>query len=305
MSVRAAFISFVMKHTIKKQMGKLEDVVLLREQMSGSGLAPATPPEVALESVSCSGVNAEWVTWTGNEAEQKEEPPAEVHKRVLLYFHGGGYVFGGPDSHRDLAWRLAREAGLRVLVVDYRLAPEHTFPAAVEDATTSYRFLLDNGYEAQNIVIGGDSAGGGLATALLVNLKNLGLPQPAKAVLISPWVDLAQTGQSMVDNADVDAMLSADALTKMAAHYLGGRDPRAPLASPLYADLSELPPVMVLVGSTEVLLNDATRLTEKIEAAGGQVELTVWPKMPHVFPLLAARIPEGKKAISDIARFIA
>ena len=293
MSIRASIISLMMRHTIKKQLGAFDDVELLRAQMATGALVPKLPSQVIAEAVDAGGVPAEWVSWAGNDT-----------TGVLLYFHGGGYVFGGPDSHRDLAGRLARQANLRVLVVDYRLAPEHEFPAAVDDALASYQWLLASDVSADNIVVAGDSAGGGLAASLLVNLRHQGLPEPAAAVLISPWVDLACTGQSLEFNAKSDAMLTLSALQKMSYHYLGGRDPTTPLASPLYADLNGLPPMLVIVGSTEVLLSDAERFIEKVNAAGGAAELSVWPKMPHVFPLFASRIPEGVQAITEISAFL-
>jgi monoterpene epsilon-lactone hydrolase len=223
---------------------------------------------------------------------------------VILYFHGGGYVFGDPDSHRDIAWRLGKESGSKVLVVDYRLAPEHRFPAAVDDAAASYRWLLQQGFAPDRIAVAGDSAGGGLAVALMVTLKNLGIDLPKVAVLMSPWVDLAMTGTSMVDNAKSDVMLSPEAISIFASYYLGDTNPKAPLASPVFADLSGLPPTLVLVGSKEVLLSDSETLVEKINTAGGDARLSVWPKMPHVFPILASVIPEGKKAVLDMADFL-
>ena len=251
------------------------------------------PENVSTETVDAGGVPAEWVTIAG-----------VSNDHVMLYLHGGGYVFGGPDSHRDLAWRLAKECGIRVLVADYRLAPEHPFPGAVDDATACYRWLLAEGYIADNLVVAGDSAGGGLSVALMVNLRNLGLPLPKAAVLISPWTDLSGSGESMKTNADADPMLAPAAIDRFARYYLGDRDPQAPLASPVFADLSALPPMFVLVGSTEVLLSDSERLVERVNEAGGKASLDIWPRMPHVFPLLAGLIPEGRKAVSDIGEFV-
>ncbi len=291
MSLRASFVSFVLRRTIKKQMATFDDPAEVRDQANRpSGKVPA---EVVRDVVDANGVTAEWVSWPGCERD-----------KVLLYFHGGGYVFGGPDSHRNIAWRLSREVGVRVLVVDYRLAPENVFPAAVEDATASYRWLLDQGIEAERIAVAGDSAGGGLAVSLMVNLKNLGLPLPKVAALLSPWVDLAMTGESAERNAEADAMISPAAITKFATAYLGESDPKAPLASPIYADLAGLPPTYVVVGSTEVLLSDSETLVEKIKSAGGQADIKIWPKMPHVFPILAGTIPEAGKAIEDIGEFV-
>lgn len=292
MSIRASLINFLLRHTIKKQFAGMEDAAAFRAQMA-SAPTQKIPVEVEVEQVDAGGVPAEWVTW-----------PESQGDAALLYFHGGGYIFGNPEGHRDLAWRLAREGKLRVLMVDYSLAPEHPFPAAVDEATASYKWLLEEGYGAEKIVVAGDSAGGGLSAALMLNLKNLGLPQPAAAVLISPWLDLAMTGESIESNARADSMLSIEALTKSASMYLGDRDPKAPLASPLYGDLSDLPPVMVLVGNIEILLSDSERFVARVNETGGTATLSIWPGMPHVFPVLAARLPEGKQAVSEIAEYL-
>jgi epsilon-lactone hydrolase len=291
MSIRASLLTLFMRLTIKKQMATLDDPVAFRKRPGGFG--GKTPESVKSTPVDAGGVPAEWVEW-----------PGAPEDSAILYFHGGGYVFGDPDSHRDIAWRLGREAGSKVLVVDYRLAPENRFPAALDDATLSYRWLLEQGIAPDRIAVAGDSAGGGLAVALMVNLKNFGVALPKAAVLMSPWVDLAMTGSSMSGNARSDAMLSPEALSIFASYYLGDTNPKAPLASPLFADLAGLPPTLVLVGSTEVLLSDSETLVEKINATGGNARLSVWPKMPHVFPILAAIIPEGKKAVLDMAEFL-
>lgn len=291
MSIRASLLSLFMRLTIKKQMATLDDPVAFRERPGGFG--GKMPESVKCTPVEADGVPAEWVEW-----------PGAPEDSAILYFHGGGYVFGDPDSHRDIAWRLARESGSKVLVVDYRLAPENLFPAAVDDATFIYRWLLEQGVAPDRIAVAGDSAGAGLAVALMVNLKNLGMALPKVAVLMSPWVDLAMTGSSMLSNAKSDAMLSPEALSIFAAYYLGETNPKAPLASPVYADLSGLPPTLVLVGSTEVLLSDSETLVEKINTTGGSARLSVWPKMPHVFPILASILPEGKKAVLDMGEFL-
>ena len=283
-----------MKRTIKRQFDNLDDVSTFREQMAGSGaLGATTPSDVAVVPAELNGVTCEWVT--RGETDQNQ---------VILYFHGGGYVFGSPQSHRELAWRLAEHTCMRVLMVDYRLAPEHPFPAAIDDATACYRGLLEEGFEARNIAIGGDSAGGGLAAAALLNLKNLGLPQPRCAILLSPWLDLTQSGESIQTNQDAEAILTPRALETMAGKYLGDLDPAAPLASPLFGELSGLPPMLIQVGTSEILRNDAERFHQKIKQSGGESELTLWKNMPHVFQVFASRIPEGKTAIVELAEFL-
>jgi len=291
MSVRASLISFFLRRTLKKQMATFEDPADVRQSPSLPG--SKTPKDVTVAPVDAGSVPAEWIT-----------PDNPADGDALLYLHGGGYVFGGLDSHRDIACRLAQAAGVRVLLLDYRLAPENRFPAAVEDATAAYRWLLAGGQAADRLVVAGDSAGGGLSVALMVQLKALELPLPKAAVLMSPWVDLANTGDSVSLHADADAMLSPQAVDKFASLYLDGQDPGDPLASPLYADLSGLPPTQVLVGSEEVLRSDSERLVERINGAGGRAELAVWPKMPHVFPILAGVIPEGRQAVQDMSAFI-
>ena len=291
MSVRASLISFFLRHTLKKRMAEFDDPADVRQAPSLPG--GGVPDDVRVEPVDAGGVPSEWIT-----------PDGAAEGAALLYLHGGGYVFGGLDSHRDIACRLARAAGVRTLLIDYRLAPEHRFPAPVEDATAVYRWLLEGGQAAEQLVVAGDSAGGGLSTALMVNLKTLAMPLPKAAVLMSPWTDLANTGESVLRNAARDAMISPEAVAKFASLYLDGQDPTDPLASPHYADLSGLPPVQVLVGSEEVLLSDSERLVSSIESAGGSAELAIWPKMPHVFPVLAGVIPEGRRAIDDMSGFI-
>lgn len=291
MSIRAGLISFVLRHTLKKQMATFSDHRKLRKR-AGMSIGKL-PDRVETQAVDAEGVSAEWVRWRGSQ-----------NRSVILYLHGGGYVFGGLDSHRGLAWRLAKASDSEVLVVDYRLAPEHLFPAAVEDAFASYQWLLAQGIAPERLVVAGDSAGGGLAVALMIKLKELGIPQPKAAVLLSPWTDLTLSGDSVQKNAKVDAMLSPEALTRFKDLYLGDGDSMSPLASPIFGDLSGLPFTYVVVGSEEVLRDDAERLVENIVGAGGQAQIEVWPKMPHVFPLLAPMIPEGIKAIEDIADVI-
>ena len=291
MSIRASLISFFMRRTLKRRMANFEDP----EEVRGAASLPGAkiPKTVTVMPVDAGGVGAEWIV-----------PDAAADGAALLYLHGGGYVFGGLDSHRDIACRLAQATGVRALLLDYRLAPEHRFPAALEDATLAYRWLLDGGQVADRLVVAGDSAGGGLSVALMSRLQSLDVPLPRAAVLMSPWVDLANTGDSVARFSDADAMISPQAVAKFANLYLGGQDARNPLASPLYADLAGLPPTQILVGSEEVLLSDSERLAASINAAGGQVELNVWPKMPHVFPLLAGLIPEGRQAVEDMSGFI-
>lgn len=259
---------------------------LLSQQFSASA-------SVLTETVDANGVAAEWVTAAGTAA-----------ARTILYLHGGGYVIGSPATHRGLAERLSKAAGARVLVVDYRLAPEHPFPAAVEDATAAYRWLLASGVTAGDIAVAGDSAGGGLTVATLVALRDAGDALPAAGVCLSPWVDMEGIGESMTTRAELDPMVQQEGILGMASMYLQGADPRSPLAAPLYADLHGLPPLLVQVGTSETLYDDATRLAEGAKAAGVQVTLEPWDEMIHVWHLFAEALPEGQKAIDRIGEFI-
>jgi acetyl esterase/lipase len=256
------------------------------------GTIPA-PADVTYEAVDAGGVPAEWTL---------AEESREGHH--LLYLHGGGYVIGSPRTHRNLVGRLARTSGTRALSVDYRLAPEHPHPAAVEDAVAAWRWMLEQGADPERAAIGGDSAGGGLTVAALVAMRDRGLPLPAAGVCLSPWVDLELVGASMSERAELDPMVQRDGLSQMAAFYLAGLDPRTPLASPLHAELAGLPPLLVQVGTAETLYDDAARLAERAEAAGVDVTLEPWEDMIHVFQAFAGMLPEGERAIDRLGEFV-
>ncbi len=253
-------------------------------------LIPHPPRSTRTTAIEAGGVPAQWV-----------ETPASRADRQVLYLHGGGYRQGTPATYRHFTWRLAHAARARLLALDYRLAPEHPFPAALDDALAAYRWMQSPG--ARTLIMG-DSAGGGLALALLLKLRDERLAQPAAAVALSPWTDLALTGASLESNAAADPMLNADDLPGFTADYLAGADARNPYASPLYGDPSGLPPTLIHVGSDEILRDDAIRMADKMRAAHCQVELLVWPRMPHVWHLLASVLPEAKAAIADIGDFI-
>lgn len=230
---------------------------------------------------------------------------SDLSKRVILYLHGGGYVLGGCATHRNLAARLALAADARVIVPEYRLAPEHPFPIAVEDAAAVYEALLESGIFPSRLAVAGDSAGGGLAAALLLSLRDSRRPLPALAVLISPWSDLSLSGDSYRTRADLDPIDRVLPLRRMAQCYLGKHsDPKAPLASPIFGDLSGLPPMLVQVGDHEVLLDDATRLAQKARGALVDVELKIWPEMWHGWHLAAPALPEANEAISQAGAYV-
>ncbi|MEV0090237.1 alpha/beta hydrolase [Streptomyces sp. NPDC050738] len=222
----------------------------------------------------------------------------------LLFLHGGGYVIGSPDTHAGLAGELARRAGLRAVSVDYRLAPEHSFPAAVDDGLAAYRELLDAGTDPRDLVIAGDSAGGGLSIATLLAAREAGLPQPAAVVTFSPWADLTLTGGSMRSKEDADPIFTASDVRAYADLYAGTADRAHPLASPVFADLTGLPPLLVQVGSNEVLLDDAVRLAGRAGADDVDVTLEIGAGLPHVYQLNYGRLDEADAALDRAARFL-
>jgi monoterpene epsilon-lactone hydrolase len=264
-----------------------------RAQMENDFTQFQLPMEVRCDSVDAGGVPAEWIT-----------TPGVVAERVIYYLHGGGYVMGSVNTHREMVSRLSRAANARVLILDYRLAPENPFPAAVDDSTTAYRWLLSNGVDPNRLVIAGESAGGGLTVATLVALRDAGEPLPAAGICLSPWVDMECLGESMVTKAEIDPFVTRDVTLALAKAYLGDSDPCMPLAAPLYADLTGLPPLLIQVGTAEVLFDDAKRLADRARAAGVDVTLEPWDDMVHMWHFFAAMLPEGQQAIDKIGEFI-
>ena len=257
----------------------------------GGAISAADGVDVDREEIG--GLYAEWLV-----------PPGAAEDEVILYLHGGAYTAGSCASHRNAVSHIARAAGIRLLMPEYRLAPEHPFPAALEDGIFAYRWLLDRGVPARKVILAGDSAGGGLALAVMVAARDEGLPLPGAAALISAWTDLAATGGSLKSRNDKDPWFDADEIAPMARNYHRGTDARHPLVSPLYASLEGLPPLMLQVGDHEVLLDDSTRLAEKAREAGVDVTLRVWPGMWHVWHFFVGRMPEAKQAILEMAAFL-
>lgn len=249
--------------------------------------------DVVCETVEMGGIPAEWIS-----------TPESSEDRILFYLHGGGYCIGSLDTHRDMVSRIARAGRARALSVEYRLAPENPHPAALEDSLAAYRALLASGADPTRIIIGGDSAGGGLTMATLISLRDAGDPLPAAAVCLSPWTDLDETGDSAITKADVDPMIKPDGEKKMARNYAGGADLREPLLSPLYAELHGLPPMLIQVGTREVLLDDSTRFADRAREAGVDVTLEPWEEMFHVWQFFAFMLPEGKQAVDRLGEFI-
>jgi phosphinothricin tripeptide acetyl hydrolase len=269
------------------------DLAAERKRVEAMSKRLGPPKGVTFTAVNAGDRPAEWIT------------PVEGHSDgVILYLHGGAYIMGSIVSHRSLAATIALNAGARGLNLDYRLAPENPFPAAVEDAQSAFRWLLEQGISPQQVVVAGDSAGGGLALAMLLALRDAGQHMPAAAVCLSPWTDLARSGASWIDNAETDIVFDANDARLSAAQYLAGADPRTPQASPLYADLTGLPPLLIQVSNDELLLDDALVLAESARAAGVDVTLERWDDMIHVWQIATPFMPESRRAIANIGRFI-
>ena len=251
------------------------------------------PEDAVFEQVGAGGVSAEWIS-----------TPGASEDRVVMYLHGGGYIIGSMRTHRSPLSYLSRVSNARVLGLNYRLAPEHPFPAAVEDSVAAYRWLLAEGVSPRRIVIGGDSCGGGLAIATLVALKYFGDPLPAAGISHSGWTDLANTGDTFSTKSEADPLIDKEMVDNMAAAYLGDRSRATPLASPYYADLRGLPPLLVQVGTAEVLLDDSLRFAERAKEAGVDVTLEVWDDMPHVWQAFVSFLPEAGQALDHCGQFV-
>lgn len=268
------------------------DLMAMRKMLSRTPAYPQ-PPDIKWESVEAGGVGAEWVT-----------PNDAVPGRTIVYCHGGGYATGSPEVFRSLTTHLARAARARVLAVDYRLAPEHPYPAAVEDALTAYRYVVAAGNAPADIALVGDSSGGGLVLATLIALRDQGDELPATAVCLCPWTDLTLSGASIEANAETDPMVQARTLALMADAYVGSGDRTTPTVSPLFAELAGLPPLLIQVGAGELLLDDAKRLANEAGAAGVDVTLEIAPDGFHVWHSFADLLPEARDAIAQIASYI-
>jgi len=254
---------------------------------------PRPPAGVETVAASLGGVPASLVT-----------TPQSARYRHILFLHGGAYIAGSAAIYRHITWRFAMAAEARLAAIDYRLAPEHPFPAALDDATAAWHALIDGGADPLRCAVMGDSAGGGLALALALRLRDRAEPLPAAIVALSPWTDLAITGRSCRDNAVFDPVLKGDDLEMLATQYLGGADPRNPYVSPLYGDLRGLPPTLIQVGSDEILRDDSERIAKRMSQAGCDVTLEVWPRMPHVWHGFAPVLPEARRAIVRIGEFV-
>jgi acetyl esterase/lipase len=253
------------------------------------------PPPLKIDPnpVDANGIPCEWVL-----------PEKAISTQVVFYLHGGGYVTKMPVLHRNFLYRMAQESQTQFLMVDYRLAPEHPFPAALEDALVAYDWLLHQGWDSQKIIIAGDSAGGGLTLATLLALRDMGKPLPVGAILMSPWTDLTGSGESITRLQDLDVMLTWENLQDSALDYAGSEPLSHPWISPLFADFHGLPDSLILVGGREILMDDSTRLAQRMTEDGVEVDMVIEPYMGHVYPATGPAIPEAQRAIEKIADFI-
>ena len=292
-SLRAEVLRLALRYFKKRHGRRTLPPAAVRARLKHvERFVPHPPPGTQTTIFDGSGVNAVHVA-----------VPQARSDRCVLYFHGGAYTLGTAALLRDFTWRIGAAARACVLYFDYRLAPEHPFPAALEDAVAVYRWLAAR-FDPSRIAFLGDSAGGGLALATLYKLRDEGFALPAAAVAVSPWTDLALTGASLNLNAAADPMLNIALLPTLASGYLGGADPRNHYASPLYGNASGLPPTLIHVGSDEILRDDAIRMADKLRAAGCEVEIEVWPRMPHAWHHFARVLPEGRDAITRIGAFL-
>jgi acetyl esterase/lipase len=272
---------------------RASEIAQMRLDSDARGLAFGLAADVTVQPVSANGVKAEWTS-----------TPAADPASAILYLHGGGYVICSLDSHRHLAAEVGRASGARTLAIDYRLAPEHPFPAAVEDAVAAYRYMLDSGLKPARIAFAGDSAGGGLVVAAMLAIREAGLPLPGCGWCISPWVDMQALGGSFVDRAETDPTVQKATILMMAEWYLGGADPRHPHASPVHGDLRGFPPLLIQVGSVETLLDDSIALARKAGVADVPVDLQIWPEMIHIWHLYFPDLSAARRAIASGGLFV-
>ncbi len=279
---------------MRSQQGIADEGLSLEERRAGMEEMQAgipMPDDITTTEVDIAGIPGLWV-----------EAPGARDNAYIVYYHGGGYVMGSLSTHKELMGRLSRACSARVLGVDYRLAPEHIYPAAVEDGVASYEWLLAQDVDPANVMLAGDSAGGGLTLATLLSVKNKGGHLPAGGILFSPWTDLTASGDSATTRAEADPMITLPALLEIAKTYYADANPTDPLISPVFADLSGLPPLLIQVGDAEVLLDDASRLADNAKANGVSAQYQVWDEAFHVFQAMP-QLPESTEALQKVARF--
>ena len=292
-SFKSRFWRTILRATFKNK--KLSIAELRANGVKNSKMLGEVSKNITVEKINMEGIQAEWLI----------PFPSSAHsEKVILYLHGGGYVTGSIEDHRMMCGLLANATDAKVLLPEYRLAPEHPFPAALDDALKVYQWLLDQGYSSANMIIAGDSAGGGLSVATVLALKEKSGSLPAAVVCLSPWADLALTGQSHTTKAKAEAILNKDVLHEWALCYTDESNLTNPLVSPIHGDFHGFPPLLIQVGSEEILLDDSTLLVEKAKSAGVHVTLKIWDGMWHVWQALGDLIPENKKTFEEIGQFV-
>jgi monoterpene epsilon-lactone hydrolase len=296
MSIRNFLVSRAIKASTDIAMKLTPEQRFKRNRKFMAADNSKVPETITVQPKTIAGVKVEWV--------MPNELVKDKNASVCFYLHGGAYIAGGMNSHRDMACYLANKANVKMLMVDYRLAPEHPYPAAHDDALAVYKAVLEQGIDPKNITIAGDSAGANLVLATLVNIREQNIATPAKAILYSPWVDLTHTNASYQRNDKKDVMLNAQVLTEAAALYAQEVDVKDEKISPLFSAMNNLPPLQIYASKIEVLVDDAKKLHEKVKAAGGESEYLQWRSAPHAFPIFVRLIPEAKKALNKSAKFI-
>jgi monoterpene epsilon-lactone hydrolase len=291
-SVQSRILSYWLRRQKKFQLGEAGPLEL-RSRIERAGKIGLPHQHVKIIPVNSASVPSEWMV-----------PPQAPLDRAILYLHGGAWFMGSTATHRGLVSRITYESGIRALSINYRLAPEHPFPAGLEDCEIAYEWLQQNGIPASKIVIAGDSAGGNLTLALLVKLRDAGKPMPAAAVALSPATDLAFSGKSMSTRLQIDPIFANMKPNTTIEDYITDHDPHEPLISPLYADLHGLPPILIHVGDHEILLDDAKRFGERAREAGVEANVVIWPGMFHVFQIYTPILPEARLAVRQIADFV-
>ena len=292
-SFKSRFWRTILRATFKNK--KLSIAELRANGVKNSKMLGEVSKNITVEKINMEGIQAEWLIPFSSSTRSE---------KVILYLHGGGYVTGSIEDHRMMCGLLANATGVKVLIPEYRLAPEHPFPAALDDALKVYQWLLDQGYSSKNMIIAGDSAGGGLSVATVLALKEKSASLPAAVVCLSPWADLALTGQSHTTKAKAEAILNKDVLHEWALCYTDESNLTNPLVSPIHGDFHGFPPLLIQVGSEEILLDDSNLLAEKAKSAGVDVTLKIWDGMWHVWQALGDLIPENKKTFEEIGEFV-
>jgi acetyl esterase/lipase len=292
-SLRASFIRWLTSRYIHRVDIPNAPVPKMRKRLDQLGRLGRPARHVAIEEKTIAGLRAEWY-----------RPREATPGKVLLYLHGGAYALGSCDSHRKLVTHIARAGKIEAVMPEYRLAPEHPFPAGLDDAVAVFKELLGMGYGADDIIIGGDSAGGGLSVAAMLQLRHQGAPLPRAAILLSPFLDMSASGESMKTRASQEPWFHAEEIEVVIRYYCPDEDVRNPLLSPVFANVSGLPPMLIHVGDDEILLSDSTRFAHKLRTAGIDVELEVFLEMWHVFQLFIGTMPESKRAVRKIGAYI-